>query len=136
MLEPGQYITPHWGYWKGFVRYHLGVVIPRDNADRACWLRVNADRDDNAKKDLSLVERGETYHWKEGEGVIFDDTFLHDAKNGSDGVRVVLWLDLRRKMPPAWSALNSALLEIAHRAPAVARIRENAVVRVPGVSSP
>ena len=128
VLEAGQYITPHWGYWKGFLRYHLAVIIPNDNADRSCWLRVNPNVADNAKHDTALVERGETYHWREGEGVMFDDTRLHDAKNGSDQVRVVLWLDLRRKMPPYLGALNTMLLEIAHRAPSVAAVRRNAVV--------
>jgi beta-hydroxylase len=129
VLERGQYITPHWGYWKGFLRYHLGVIIPRNNADGACWLRVNADRADNAKRDKALIERGEKYHWKEGEGVMFDDTLLHDAKNGSEDVRVILWLDLRRKLPPHLQALNTMVLEIAHRAPAIAAVQRNAVVR-------
>ncbi|MGA7118968.1 MAG: aspartyl/asparaginyl beta-hydroxylase domain-containing protein [Polyangiaceae bacterium] len=130
VLEGGQYITPHWGYWKGFLRYHLGVLIPKNNADQACWLRVNPDSHDNAKHDPALVERGEKYYWKEGEGVMFDDTYLHDAKNGSDQVRVILWLDLRRKMPTYLSALNTVLLEIAHRAPSVAAVRKNAIVRL------
>ena len=43
VLEPHQYITPHWGYYKGFVRYHLGVVIPDNNAGQKCWLRVNGN---------------------------------------------------------------------------------------------
>jgi hypothetical protein len=132
VLEGGQYITPHWGYWKGFLRYHLGVLIPENNERRLCWMRVNASAHDNARRDTSLIERGETYHWREGEGVMFDDTFLHDAKNGSDQVRVILWLDLRRKMPPYLSALNTTLLEIAHRTPSVAAVRKNAVVKPGG----
>jgi beta-hydroxylase len=130
VLEADQYITPHWGYWKGFLRYHLGVLVPNNNADRSCWLRVNPNAQDNAKHDPALVDRGETYYWREGEGVMFDDTYLHDAKNGSDQVRVILWLDLKRKMPPYLSALNAMLLEIAHRAPSIAAVRKNAVVRL------
>ncbi|HYD47643.1 MAG TPA: aspartyl/asparaginyl beta-hydroxylase domain-containing protein, partial [Terriglobales bacterium] len=49
ILEPNQYISPHWGYYKGFVRFHLGVIIPDDNAGGKCWLRVNAGADDNAR---------------------------------------------------------------------------------------
>jgi beta-hydroxylase len=130
VLEGHQYITPHWGYWKGFLRYHLGVVIPDDNATRACWLRVNCDSHDNAQRDTKLVERGQKYYWREGEGVMFDDTFLHDAENGSDQVRVVLWLDLRRKIPGPIGILNTAILEIAHRMPAIAAVRKNAVVQL------
>jgi aspartyl/asparaginyl beta-hydroxylase (cupin superfamily) len=132
ILDPGQYITPHWGYWKGFLRYHLGVIIPRNNADGSSWLRVNANRAENALHDIKLIEHGEKYHWKEGEGVMFDDTVLHDAKNESNEVRVVLWLDLRRKLPPTLNALNTMVLEIAHRAPAIAAVRKNATVRLNG----
>jgi beta-hydroxylase len=129
ILDPKQYITPHWGYWKGFLRYHLGVVVPRDNVDQSCWLRVNSNAEDNARHDTRLIERGEKYYWREGRGVMFDDTFLHDAKNDSDEVRVVLRLDLRRRMPAYLDVLNTAVLEIAHRTPGIARVRRNAVLR-------
>jgi beta-hydroxylase len=129
ILDPNQYITPHWGYWKGFLRYHLGVIVPNDNADGSCWLRVNAAIADNAVRDTKLIERGEKYFWKEGKGVMFDDTFLHDAKNGSSSVRVVLWLDIRRRMPVYLHAANVALLEIAHRSPGIRAVRKNAVAR-------
>jgi beta-hydroxylase len=130
ILEPRQYITPHFGYYKGFVRYHLGVVIPDDNANNACWLRVNADADDNARCDKSLIDRGEKYYWHNGRGVVFDDTNLHDAANDSDQVRVVLWLDVARKLPAALAAYNRALLSVAFYEPSIRRFRENAVVRL------
>jgi beta-hydroxylase len=136
VLEGRQYITPHWGYWKGFLRYHLGVLIPNNNADQSCWLRVNPNPQDNALHDRALIERGQKYFWREGAGVMFDDTYLHDANNGSDDVRVVLWLDLRRKMPAYLSALNATLLEIAHRAPAIAAVRKNAVVTLAPSAGP
>jgi aspartyl/asparaginyl beta-hydroxylase (cupin superfamily) len=131
ILEGGQYITPHWGYWKGFLRYHLGVIIPNNNADHSSWLRVNPNAADNAQHDVSLIERGEKYHWKEGQGVMFDDTFLHDAKNATSDVRVILWLDIRRNMPAYLQALNTVVLEIAHRTPAIAAVRKNAVFSIP-----
>jgi len=132
ILEPHQYITPHFGYYKGFVRYHLGVMIPDDNADQACWLRVNADAADNARRDKSLIDRGEKYYWRNGRGVVFDDTNLHDAANGSDQVRVVLWLDVARKLPSALALYNRALLAALYHEPSIRRFRENAVVRLRG----
>lgn len=132
ILEPHQYITPHWGYYKGFVRYHLGVSIPDDNAGNTCWLRVNADANDNAQQDKSLIERGEKYYWHNGRGVVFDDTNLHDAANGSDAVRVVLWLDVVRKLPAALALYNRALLSALYHEPSIRRFRENAVVRLRG----
>src|SRR5262249_23865073 len=131
ILEPHQYVTPHWGYYKGFVRYHLGVVIPRDNADGKCWLRVNVDPADNAMRDKGLIERGPKYHWHDGRGVMFDDTNLHDAMNDSNEVRVVLWLDVARKLPRVLDLYNRALLKAVYYEPSVRRFRENAVVRLP-----
>lgn len=131
ILEPHQYVTPHWGYYKGFLRYHLGVVIPADNADRKCWLRVNVDPAENARRDKSLIEHTRKFHWRNGRGVIFDDTNLHDAANESDEVRVVLWLDVARKLPPALDAYNRALLKAVYYEPSVRKFRENAVVHLP-----
>lgn len=135
ILEPRQYVKPHWGYFKGFVRYHLGVIIPDDNEKQQCWVRVNPDPDDNLRRDKTLIERGEKHHWREGRGVIFDDTNLHDAANESDHVRVVLWLDVVRKLPPALSLLTRAVLAAVYRMPSIRRIRRNAVVRL-DASSP
>jgi beta-hydroxylase len=131
ILEPHQYVSPHWGYYKGFARYHFGVVIPGDNAAKQCWLRVNVDRNDNARRDKSLVERGPKHYWRNGHGVMFDDTNLHDAANESDEVRVVLWLDVARKLPRALALYNRALLAAVYHEPSIRRFRENAVVRLP-----
>jgi beta-hydroxylase len=128
IIEPHQYITPHWGYYKGFVRYHLGVVIPENNAHQRCWLRVNADADDNARRDKSLVERGQKHYWQNGRGFIFDDTYLHDAANESDEVRVVLWVDVMRKLPAPLALYNRAILSALYLEPSIRRIRDNARV--------
>jgi ornithine lipid ester-linked acyl 2-hydroxylase len=131
ILDPHQYVSPHWGYYKGFVRYHLGVVIPDDNEAQRCWLRVNADPADNAQRDKGLIERGPKYYWRNGRGVMFDDTNLHDAANESDQVRVVLWLDVARKLPRMLAAYNRALLSVMYYEPSIRRFRENGVVRLP-----
>jgi beta-hydroxylase len=128
VIDPHQTITPHWGYYKGFVRYHLGVIIPNDNADRSCYLRVNGDPYENSLRDPNLVEKGETYYWKNGEGIVFDDNYLHDAANGSDEIRVVLWLDMRRKMPFYIQAFNILCLWLVYRDESVKQFRDNALV--------
>jgi beta-hydroxylase len=128
VLDPHQHVVPHWGYYKGFLRYHLGVVIPGNNEDRSCYLRVNGDPHDNALRDPSLVRKGETYYWKNGEGIVFDDNYLHEAENGSDQVRVVLWIDLRRRMPFYLQLFNMLCLAVAHRDSSVKKIRRNALV--------
>src|SRR6201996_8546801 len=128
VLEPHQHIKPHWGYWKGFVRYHLGVIIPDNNADRKCWIRINPEAQDRTQA-RDAIEQGERYFWKNGEAVLFDDTFLHDAANESDQVRVVLFLDLARRMPWPLALLNRLFLWIAHRDKSVREIRANAKIK-------
>lgn len=128
ILDPDQYITPHWGYYKGFLRYHLGVVIPNDNANGDCYLRVNSDPKDNSTRDPEAVEKGEVYYWRNGEGILFNDNYLHDARNGSDQIRVVLWLDMRRPMPFYLQLFNMLCLAVAHREKSVRQIRENTLI--------
>jgi len=129
VLEPHQHIKAHWGYWKGFVRYHLGVMIPSNNMDNKCWIRVNPEAQARGG-DRAAIEQGETYHWHNGEAVLFDDTFLHDAANDTDQVRVVLFLDVARKMPWWLALLNRLFLWIAHQEKSVREVRTNAKVKV------
>ncbi|HKU64148.1 MAG TPA: aspartyl/asparaginyl beta-hydroxylase domain-containing protein, partial [Rhizomicrobium sp.] len=129
VLEPHQHIKAHWGYWKGFVRYHLGVMIPGNNREKTCWIRINPQAQSRTG-DRAAIAQGEKYHWHDGEAVLFDDTFLHEAANETDQVRVVLFLDVARKMPWGLSLLNRLFLWIAHRDKSVREIRRNATVRV------
>ena len=127
VLEPHQHIKAHWGYWKGFVRYHLGVVIPDNNRDRKCWIRINPQAQARTG-DREAIAQGEKYYWREGEAVLFDDTFLHEAANESDSVRVVLFLDVARKMVWPLALLNRLFLWIAHQDKSVREIRANAKI--------
>lgn len=129
VLEPHQHIQPHYGYYKGFLRYHLGVKVPRNNVDECCWIRVNASQSDNDADDKSLIDKGERYYWRNGEGVMFDDTFMHEAANDSDEVRVVLFVDVARSMPWHLDLFNRLILFIIHREGSVRRIREAARIR-------
>jgi len=128
VLEPHQHIKAHWGYWKGFVRYHLGVILPGNNRDHKCWIRINPDAQ-SRDGDRAAIEQGEKYFWHEGEAVLFDDTFLHEAANETDQVRVVLFLDVARKMVWLLALLNRFFLWIAHKDKSVREIRANAKVR-------
>ncbi|WP_163435864.1 aspartyl/asparaginyl beta-hydroxylase domain-containing protein, partial [Escherichia coli] len=58
---------------------HLGLVTPND--DR-CYISVD----------------GERYSWRDGEGVIFDETYLHYAENQSDQMRIILFSDVERPL--------------------------------------
>jgi aspartyl/asparaginyl beta-hydroxylase (cupin superfamily) len=48
----------------------------------------------------------EVHTWKEGEGILIDDTFEHEVYNNSDGRRVMLIVDIRRPMGPLSDAVN------------------------------
>lgn len=126
VLEPHQHIAPHYGYYKGFIRYHMGVMIPRNNEDESCWIRVNADLADNEADDKTLIDKGERYYWRNGEGVMLDDTFMHEAANESDEVRVILFLDVARRMPWYLELFNRIVLFVVHREGSVKSIREAA----------
>jgi len=133
VLYPHQVITPHWGYYKGFLRYHLGVLIPANNQNKQCWIRVNDNQAQNDLNDKDQIVNGERYYWKNGEGIIFDDNYLHDAANESDEIRVVLWLDLRRKMPFYVALINRVCLWLVYRDKSVEKIRRGAVIGAEGI---
>lgn len=125
ILDPHQYITPHEGYYDGFMRYHLGVIIPNNNENNECWIRVTNGVSDKSK----MEELGDRYYWKNGEGVLFNDNYTHDASNESDQIRVILWIDLERNLPVPISWINSLFLNIAYSTESVKKIRKNTIVK-------
>jgi len=91
ILEPGKSVPLHEGPYLGYLRYHLGLVIPDDDAPT---LRVG----------------GQTYVWKAGEAVLFDDTWPHAVENHSRQMRAVLVVDVLRPMPRLASLVNRAVV--------------------------
>jgi beta-hydroxylase len=81
VLEPGTHITEHRGPNKGALRHQLGVIVPGEEGD--CRIRVG----------------DEMLHWREGESVMFDFTFPHEAWNDSDAIRVLLMLEVVTPLP-------------------------------------
>lgn len=76
-LDPGVHIPPHNGATNARLTVHLPLIVPD-----GCAFRVG----------------DETREWKEGELLIFDDTILHEAWNGSQQQRVVLIFDVWHPM--------------------------------------
>jgi beta-hydroxylase len=74
------HVKPHKGYSRMVLRCHLPLIVPDE---KLCALRVG----DTVK------------HWKEGELMIFDDSFEHEAWNKTDERRVVLMFDIPN---PLW----------------------------------
>jgi beta-hydroxylase len=77
MLPPGAKLVRHRDPYAGSLRYHLGLMTP--NSEN-CYISVD----------------GEKYHWRDGEAVMFDETFLHYAENKTDQNRIILFLDVKR----------------------------------------
>lgn len=77
MLPPGATLVRHRDPYAGSLRYHLGLITPND--DR-CFIDVD----------------GVQYSWRDGEPVMFDETYIHYAQNTTDVNRIVLFLDIKR----------------------------------------
>jgi beta-hydroxylase len=78
-LPPGAVLNPHRDPYAGSLRYHLGLVTPNDDG-------------------CHIVVDGQPYSWRDGEAVIFDETFIHKAENRTGVERLILFCDIARPM--------------------------------------
>jgi aspartyl/asparaginyl beta-hydroxylase (cupin superfamily) len=94
ILSPGKHIPPHRGPYKGVIRAHLGLVVPEPREQ--CRIQV-----------------GDQFaHWEEGKLMVFDDCYVHQVWNDTDGVRVVLFLDIVRPLRFPVNLLNGFILRL------------------------
>jgi ornithine lipid ester-linked acyl 2-hydroxylase len=107
ILSPRKHILAHRGPYKGVLRYHLGLIVPRDA--EACRIRVGDD----------------LRHWQEGESMIFDDTFDHEVWNDTDETRVVLFVDVMRPLPFPESLVNWLIVKLIGLSPFVLDAKRN-----------
>ncbi len=82
-LPPGGQLNLHRDPYAGSLRYHLGLFTPND--DR-CHIIVD----------------GQTYSWRDGQDVLFDETYAHEAYNSSETTRVILFCDVERPLKSPW----------------------------------
>ena len=87
-MDPGTELPEHTGPNAGMLRYHLGVRGPDGAA-----LRVG---------DLVVP-------YRDGHGVLFDDTALHAAWNRGTERRVTLFCEIERPLPRAATLANRAV---------------------------
>lgn len=99
-LPPGARLPRHRDPYGGSLRFHMGLITPNDPA---CFIDVD----------------GERYFWRDGEAVMFDETFIHYAENTTDQNRVILFADIERPMKYRWAqAVNHHLGGLLLRAAA------------------
>ena len=77
VLPAGSELLMHRDPYAGSLRYHLGLITP------------------NSEK-CHIVVDGESYWWKDGDDVIFDETYIHYAENKTDMDRIILFCDVER----------------------------------------
>lgn len=87
ILEAGKSIPAHEGPYRGYLRYHLGLVIPEDSPP-------------------SIRIKDEHYTWQEGQSILFDDSWNHEVVNECSHDRVILIADIRRPMPFPFDPAN------------------------------
>jgi ornithine lipid ester-linked acyl 2-hydroxylase len=107
ILSPRKHILDHRGPYKGVLRYHLGLIVPKET--EACRIRVGED----------------FRHWEQGESMIFDDTYNHEVWNDTDETRVVLFVDVLRPLPSPWAQLNRAIVKAIGYSPFVLDAKRN-----------
>lgn len=87
LLPVGSQLTRHLDPVACSLRFHLGLSTP--NA-QSCYINVD----------------GKSYSWRDGEGFLFDETYLHFAKNDSDQPRLILMCDVERPMHIIGKVIN------------------------------
>ena len=95
ILEPGKHLPPHRGPYNGVLRLHLGLIVPEP------------------REQLGIRVENEVYRWQEGEAVIFDDAYEHEAWNRTPHTRVVLFVDFIKPLRFPANFLNWLLLHLA-----------------------
>lgn len=95
ILQPRTRIEPHHGVTNARVVIHIPFLVPE-----GCHL------------ELTGVGR---HHWKEGEPLVFDDTFEHSAENPSGSPRGILLMDAWHPelTPPERSAFRAIIEAIS-----------------------
>ena len=78
-----------------------------------------------------IIDGGQRYDWKEGEDVLFDDTFQHAVWNKTNETRVVLFCDVfRNDLPKIFQPINRWVYGLRERSNRLKKVLKNAEVQV------
>jgi aspartyl/asparaginyl beta-hydroxylase (cupin superfamily) len=82
-----------------------------------------------AERPPRIRMRDEIYTWKEGESILFDDSWDHEVFNDSSELRAVLIVDVLRPMPRIPALVNRGAAFAArylYGRKVLARVRDHA----------
>ena len=101
ILPVGSKLTKHLDPVATSLRYHLGLKTPNEDS---CYINID----------------GTDYSWRDGEALLFDETYLHFAFNNSQQERIILMLEVDRPtniLGKIIQTMNQNLLEfrLIHR---------------------
>jgi beta-hydroxylase len=90
-LPAGAVLGRHRDPFAGLLRYHLGIATPGASL---CFIEVD----------------GQRHIWRDGQALVFDETYVHWAMNGCASERIVLLCDIERPMRYRWAQAVSHVL--------------------------
>jgi beta-hydroxylase len=92
LLPGNSKLGEHRDPFAGSLRYHLGLITP------------NSD-------DCRIYVDGTPYAWRDGQDVLFDETFIHSVSNDTDRDRLILFCDVARPIAnPVFRAFNNFIV--------------------------
>lgn len=106
ILAPGTHIPCHRGVTKGLLTCHLGLIVPEHPGLR---MRI-ADK---------------VVGWREGQALLFDDTWPHEVWNDTNEPRIVLLVQFERPLRQPGRAIARAFLKAIRHSPFVRDARAN-----------
>src|SRR5262249_12270856 len=95
IFEPGKHLPAHRGPYNGVLRLHLGLIVPEP------------------REQLGIRVENQICRWREGEIVILDDAYEHEAWNDTSDARVVLVVDFRKPLHFPANLINWLHLHLA-----------------------
>lgn len=105
VMDGDTHVPRHRGLTKAWLNCHLPIIVPR--APGRCEMQVAE----------------QTVQWREGEWLVFDETFPHEVWNQTGEPRVVLMLQVRRPMRWPGRIIARAIYEVIRRTGFVQDIR-------------
>jgi beta-hydroxylase len=88
LMAPQSHVGKHRDPFAGSLRYHLGLATP------------NSD-------DCRIFIDGTPYSWRDGQDMVFDETYVHHFENRTDETRIILFCDFERPIRnPVMRAVN------------------------------